>query len=90
MARPYLCPICRTNRSRFALIYKLAHEVQLDPKSGASVYEAKELETMLRADGRPDIDVRCLECDYTAAETTFIRTSSREAGPRKAVRAASS
>lgn len=78
MPNAYLCPICQTNRTRFALIYKFVQEVQLDPHTGRVTYEAQELESALRSDGRPDIDVRCLECDYVGAETTYIRTRRRE------------
>jgi hypothetical protein len=77
MARPYLCPICRENRSRFMIIYKLAQQVNLDEVTGDPVYEAPELETVARSDGRPDIEVRCLKCDYTAKESTFIKAQSR-------------
>lgn len=72
MFEPYLCPICHENRSHFTLIYKLAQEVRLDPQTGAPLYEAQELETVLRPDGRPDVEVRCGRCDYVAAETAFI------------------
>lgn len=86
VADAYLCPICQTNRTRFALIYKFVQEVQLDPHTGRVVYEANELESPLRPDGRLDIDVRCLECDYVGSEMTFIKTRQREAKLAKRAR----
>lgn len=86
MPNAYLCPICQTNRTRFALIYKFVQEVQLDPHTGRVTYEAHELESALRPDGRLDIDVRCLECEYVGAETTFIKTRKREAKLAKRAR----
>lgn len=91
MAHAYLCPICRKNRTQFALIYKFSQEVQLDAETGEVTFEAPELETVQRADGRPDIDVRCLKCEYTASESTFIQSRRREDPPQvKRRRAASS
>lgn len=78
MSYAYLCPICRTNRTRFALVFHFSQEVHLDPRTGEVVYEAPELEIEQRADGGPAVDVRCLKCNYTASETTFLRTFERE------------
>lgn len=72
MPIPYRCPICHDNRTRFTFIYKLAQEVQLDPESGEVVYEAPELEAVLRPDGLPDVDVRCNACQYVAPERSFV------------------
>lgn len=72
MGRPYQCPICHDNRTRFTFIYKLAQDVQLDPETGDVVYEADELEAILRPDGLPDLEVRCKACNYTSSERAFI------------------
>lgn len=83
--QPYRCPICHDNRTRFTLIYKLAQDVQLDAETGDPVYEAGELEAVLRPDGRPDLEVRCNACNYVASENAFVRRtpSSRNTKGRK-------
>lgn len=73
MFQAYQCPICHENRTHFTVIYKLTQEVRLDPKTGSPLFEAQEMESLLRPDGRPDIDFRCMRCHYTAPDTAFGR-----------------
>lgn len=73
MKNQFRCPVCFDNRTHFVVIYRLAHEVQLDAATGVPQYEAPELETLLRADGTPDVDVRCMDCNYTAPFQSFAR-----------------
>ncbi len=76
MADPYLCPVCRANRTHFQVVYRLCQEVQLDPHTGEITYAADELELAARA-GEPEIEVICSRCGYSAPEITFIRTARR-------------
>lgn len=79
MSRGYLCPVCKANRSRFELIYKLAQEIHKDAESGQTLYQGDELSVLVKSDGRPDLDVRCSACGYTGAEGSFARAAEREA-----------
>ena len=73
---PYLCPVCRANRTHFQLTYRLLQEVHLDPDTGEIVYASDELELASRA-GEPEIEVRCQRCGYAAAAATFERSARR-------------
>mgnify|MGYP001048270095 CR=1 FL=1 len=83
MAKRYLCPVCRGNRSRFEIVYKLVQEVQKDELTGEVLFRSDELVTRL-VGGRPDVDVRCARCGYTGSEASFARAAERE-GPPAAV-----
>ena len=76
--RPYLCPICKSNRREFELVYKLAQEIQKDPETGETLFRSDELTTLTKDDGRPDIDVKCRQCGYIGAETAFSRAARRK------------
>ena len=80
MARPYLCPVCKANRTHFDLIFKMAQEIRKDGESGATLYRSDELVTLTHRDGRLDLDVRCARCGYTGSESTYIKAAEREAG----------
>ncbi len=71
----YFCPDCKGNRTRFALIYKLAQEIRKDPKTGEILYRADEWEALSDGNGRPHVDVKCLSCGYTAYENVFIKAA---------------
>lgn len=74
---PYLCPVCKDNRTDFLQIYKLARELRKHPETGVVEYASDEWETPAR-DGRPDIDIRCRLCNHTAAEREFTRAARRD------------
>lgn len=78
--RPYLCPGCQTNRTRFELIYHFTQEVQKDPATGAITYAADELQPVQRG-SRPSLDVRCSICQFTGHEGLFIKAAQRSAPP---------
>lgn len=78
--RPYLCPACRANRTRFELIYHYIQEVHKDPASGAVTYAADELVPAERS-GRPLLEVRCMICDFQGHEGLFVKAAQRSAPP---------
>ena len=87
VAQPYLCPLCKGNRTHFELIYKLAQEVRKDPDSGAAVFLSDELTTLARLDGRLDLDVRCARCWYVGAESAFVKAAEYDYGTPSRLRA---
>lgn len=85
MHSPYLCPVCRDNRTHFELIYKLAQEVRKDEDSGEIVFADDEWRAVLRGEAL-ELDVKCLTCDYTGDERRFIETARRDARQAHRVR----
>lgn len=75
---PYLCPVCRHNRTRFVQIIKLGREINKHADDGSVTFTDDEWETMTRQ-GRLDIEIRCLECDHSADEREFARAARRDA-----------
>lgn len=78
--RPYLCPGCQANRTRFELIYHFTQEVRKDPTTGAITFAADELLPVHRGQ-RPALDVRCCLCQFTGHEGLFIKAARRSAPP---------
>lgn len=85
MAHPYLCPVCRENRTHFQIIYKLAQEVRKDPHSGEILFADEEWRAIMKGD-RLDVDVTCLVCDYTGHESRFIDMARRDARAAQRIR----
>lgn len=77
MDEPFLCPVCKDNRTDFLQVFKFVREMRKHPESGAVQYVSDEWETATR-DGRPDIDIRCRLCGHTAAQRDFTRAARRE------------
>jgi rubredoxin len=75
--RAYTCPVCKTNASRFCIVYKIAQEIHQDPDNGQIVYRSDDLETLTKSDGQPDLEVRCQQCGYVGQEAVFIRQAER-------------
>ena len=55
LAERYLCPICRSNRSAFEIIFKLSRDPQ-GPGDGRRAVQADSMSVMLRND-RPELEV---------------------------------
>ena len=72
LAERYLCPICRSNRSSFEVIFKLSREIRKDPDTGEELFQADAMSVVLRND-RPELDIRCLQCGYTGYEGLFVK-----------------
>lgn len=72
--QPYLCPNCKTNRSRFNIIEQQAKSVKLDPKSGEVVmeYSSDNMDAYHVAYKGPDKKIQCGSCGLVEDEKTFV------------------
>lgn len=73
MTNAYLCPNCKTNRTRFNLIQQEPQPVQLDPKTGEVLQESANTPTSpfhMQYQG-PDYKVQCGVCGLLETEKMF-------------------
>ncbi|CAG9621977.1 DNA alkylation repair protein [Sutcliffiella rhizosphaerae] len=82
MASPYLCPNCKTNRSRFNIIEQVAKSVKLNPQSGEVVEEftSENLEPFHIPYKGPSQKVQCAACGLVEDEQLFIKRAEHQNG----------
>ncbi|WP_209122212.1 DNA alkylation repair protein [Alkalihalobacillus sp. BA299] len=75
MAEPYLCPNCKTNRSRFNRIEQQAQAVKLNPQTGEIIeqYTNEQLEPFHLPYRGPSLKVQCGTCGLIEDERMFIQ-----------------
>ncbi len=75
MTAPYLCPNCKTNRTRFNLIEQAPTSVKLDPSTGEimETYSEGERSPFHLPYSGPDMKVQCGACGLIEDERTFIK-----------------
>lgn len=75
MSQPYLCPNCKTNKTRFNIIEQVAKPVKMDPSTG----EVNEEFSMDHLDAfhipykGPSKKVQCAVCGLIEDEISFIK-----------------
>lgn len=75
MTNPYLCPSCKTNRSRFNLLEQVVSSVKLDPRSGEIIkeYTKDQLDAFHLSYEGSKYRVQCGACGLVEDEITFIK-----------------
>jgi hypothetical protein len=78
--KPYLCPACGTNRSRFNLIEQVVHPVKKDAVTGEIVEVLSPDDPLQHPYQGERIRVQCGVCGIIEDEIRFIRCA--ESQPR--------
>lgn len=75
MSEAYLCPNCKSNRSRFNLIQQVPQAVKMDPQSGEIIQEFSQenLDPFHTAYNGPGKKVQCGACGLIENEQSFIK-----------------
>ncbi|ELK44406.1 DNA alkylation repair protein [Halobacillus sp. ACCC02827] len=72
--QPYLCPNCKTNRSRFNVIEQKASAVKMNPKTGEvdTEYSNENMDAFHTPYKGPDKKVQCGACGLVEDERSFV------------------
>ncbi|MFC4075657.1 DNA alkylation repair protein [Salinithrix halophila] len=80
MEKPYLCPSCGTNRSRFNLIEQVVVPVKKDPQSGEILERVEEDDPFQTRYKGEKFRVQCGVCGVVEEETRFVKSAQRGTG----------
>ncbi|CDQ18598.1 hypothetical protein SAMN05192559_101790 [Halobacillus karajensis] len=72
--QPYLCPNCKTNRSRFNLLQQEAKAVKMNPRTGErdQEYNSENMDPFHMSYQGPEMKVQCGACGLVEDEKSFI------------------
>lgn len=85
MPGPYLCPNCKTNRSRFNMIEQIPKPVKLDPVTGDLMEEyadAAMLDPFHIGYNGPQYKIQCGACGLVEEEEMFAKRAQSDTSRR--------
>jgi hypothetical protein len=81
MSKPYLCPSCGTNRTRFNLIEQVVYPVKKDPRTG-EITERIGLDDPLQIPYTGELlRVQCGVCGLVEPEERFVKMAQNSSPP---------
>lgn len=79
MSAPYLCPNCKTNRTRFNIIDQVPNSIKMDPQSGEIIEEnIQSLDPFHLPYRGPDYKIQCGVCGLIEDERLFIKRAQNQ------------
>ncbi|MEW9672822.1 DNA alkylation repair protein [Ammoniphilus sp. 3BR4] len=77
MTQPYLCPRCKTNRSRFNIIQQVSQSIKMDPSTGdiVQVYQDEVTDPFHNPYAGPSYRVQCALCSLIEDEEVFLKAA---------------
>lgn len=84
MSKPMLCPVCRTNRTRFTMIEQTPRYLRVDPQSGQVIAELKseELDVFHQPYKGDPYLIQCGVCGTIESEERFVKMAQHMQGQR--------
>ncbi|GAA0442660.1 MAG: DNA alkylation repair protein [Bacillota bacterium] len=75
MNKPYRCPNCKTNKTRFNKIEQVAQPIKIDATTGETInnYQDGNVEVFHTIYQGPKYRVQCASCGLIEDEKTFIQ-----------------
>lgn len=81
MSEPYLCPNCKSNRTRFNIIEQVAKSVKVDPQNGEVIQEYTDNLDPFHVPYRgPEYKVQCGVCGLIEDERLFVKRAQNKQG----------
>lgn len=81
--KPYFCPKCRANRTKFRIIRRVVHQVKKDAFDGNIVTMGPE-ELFVTLQGEREVE--CQVCSFIGYEMMFIKAAEHEPRYKSEVR----
>ncbi|MCH1626357.1 DNA alkylation repair protein [Fredinandcohnia quinoae] len=79
MSDPYLCPNCKTNRTRFNIIDQVPKSIKIDPQSGEIIEEnIQNLDPFHLPYRGPDYKIQCGVCGLIEDERLFVKRAQHQ------------